>query len=96
MAITMSEERLGVRMPSEAKRLIEQAAEFDGRSVSDFVRRAAEQRARIVLEERATAADRIRLDPATFDAFIAACDAPAAPSAALRRTLERSADYAAE
>ena len=100
MGLSMSEERLGVRVPSEAKRLIEQAAELDGRSVSDFVRRAAETRARTVLERhRASAAAdaaRIVLDPETFDAFIAACDAPPVPNAALRKALDRARDFGAE
>jgi uncharacterized protein (DUF1778 family) len=46
------EERIETRLPSEAKRQIEYAAELQGRSVSDFVVAAALLEASKVIEQR--------------------------------------------
>ena len=46
------EERLETRLPAEAKRQIEYAAELQGRSVSDFVVAAALDQATKVIEQQ--------------------------------------------
>jgi len=46
------EERLEARLPSEAKRQIEYAADLQGRSVSDFVVAAALDQATKIIEQQ--------------------------------------------
>ena len=84
-----SEVRLDVRMSSETKRRLAQAAELTGASLSDFVRRAAEAEARAVLET----SNRITLEGSAFDRFIDACEKATGPNAALRRSAERARGY---
>lgn len=75
------EERLAVRLTATQKRVVEQAAAVQGRSVSDFSVQALTERAEEVLTDRRlfTATDR------QWASFTAALDAPAQPNPGLAR-----------
>jgi len=92
MKATTSEVRLDVRMSSETKRRLSQAAELSGATVSEFVRTAADAHAQAVLEE----STRISLEGSAFDRFIAACDNDSGPNEALRRSADRASGYRIE
>ena len=90
------DERLQVRVPAEHIELTRRAAALEGTTVSDFARRAVEQRAHDTLERHRSGPTRITLDPAAFDAFLAACDAPAPPNETLRETIRASLAFDVE
>ena len=73
--------RLDVRLPGRLKNLIQEAAELNGQSMSDFVISTLSQTARrVVHQERLTVlSDRDR------DIFLKLLDADAKPNQALRR-----------
>lgn len=90
-------ERLQVRVAAEHVELTRRAAKLEGMTVSDFARRAVEERARETVERhRAADPNRITLDPVAFDAFLAACDAPPPPNETLRETIRASLAFDAE
>lgn len=77
--------RFEFRVAPDAKAAIEQAASLTGESASDFVRRAAVERAQAVLQE-----DRGTVVPSDyFDALMAELDAPAAPNERTRAAAAR-------
>jgi uncharacterized protein (DUF1778 family) len=63
---------LSMRLPEHDLAIIDRAADLRGRSRTDFVREAAVRAAEEVLLEHSA----VRLDPAEFEAFKAALDAP--------------------
>lgn len=78
--------RMNFRLPSELKRVIEEAATSLGQSVSDFAVGTLVQHARAVIEHR----DVTVLSDRDRDRFIALLDdADAAPNAALVEAAER-------
>ena len=80
--------RLNIRCDLETRRLLDQAAAYSHLSVSEFVLRQARACAESVVQAHQS----ITLERQDFDAFLAALDAPAAPSEALERALQRHAD----
>ena len=88
MAATLGA-RLDVRLPSQLKDLIQQAAELSGQTISDFVVSTLSDRARkIVQEERLTVlSDRDR------DIFLKMLDSDAKPNQALRRAAPIMAQF---
>jgi uncharacterized protein (DUF1778 family) len=86
MATNSKAERLDLRLPAQAKRVIEQAAAQLGQSVSAFVVATATRHARELLRDQST----FELSARDRDRFLAALDdAKARPPAALRRAARR-------
>jgi len=88
MSDTMKTARMMLRLDAALDERIRRAAELSGASLSEFVTEAASQAAERALADRR----RFALDPAQWDAFVAALDAPdrdlpglAAADAAWRR-----------
>lgn len=79
--------RLEVRVRSETKARIEQAAALSQVPVSDFVRSAAEDRAEQIVREHDA---QTRVPAEFFDELLAALDDPARPSSALARAARRA------
>ena len=80
MTASGNDARLNFRLPSELKRLIEQAAAHTGQTVSDFAVSTLVQNARRVIEEY----DRTELTRRDRDAFVDLLDnAKASPNRAL-------------
>jgi len=86
MATIAKTERLDLRLPTELKRVIEDAAVLSGQTVSNFVLGTTVRRARKVIRE----SDAIELSNRDRDRFLAALDdTNARPNAALRRAAKR-------
>ena len=80
MTASGNDARLNFRLPSELKRLIEQAAAHTGQTVSDFAVSTLVQNARRVIEEH----DRTELTRRDRDAFVDLLDkSKAKPNRAL-------------
>ena len=73
--------RLEARITSEQKNLIERAAAYEGRTVSDFVLHSVQQAAKSVIQEHEV----LRLNRVQSEAFVEALLNPPAPNDALRR-----------
>jgi len=76
--------RLEARVTPEQKALIERAAAYEGRSVSDFLVQRAQDAARAVIEKHEV----LRLNPGQSKAFVEALLQPQGPNDALRRAAE--------
>ena len=77
--------RINLRTSPEAKALIERAAALMGTTVSGFMLQNAYEAARRVVADN----DTIMLSQRDFEAFIAACENPSEPNAALRTLMAR-------
>lgn len=80
---------LNIRIKATQRRLIERAARQANKSISDFVRDAAIQEAESTLLDTT----RIELDPAAWEQFTAALDAPPADNPRLRDLMTRKAPW---
>lgn len=80
------DERLQVRIDTELKRHLEEAASEIGMTLSTFVLHAARERATEIFAQRAV----IRLSPEAASAFDAALSRPAEINHRLSETLQRS------
>ena len=78
-------ERLEARVTAEQKRLIEQAAALQGRSVTDFVLSSVQDAARRAIEEH----QRLELSVRDSQAFVEALLNPPPPNDRLRETVAR-------
>jgi uncharacterized protein (DUF1778 family) len=86
MTSARADARINVRLPSELKQTIEEAAAVLGQTVSEFTISTVVQEARQVLE----AAQVTRLSLRDRDRFLAALDdVDATPNAALKAAAER-------
>ncbi|MEY3175886.1 MAG: hypothetical protein RLZZ436_3800 [Planctomycetota bacterium] len=86
MTTTRADARINVRLPSELKQTIEEAAAALGQTVSEFTISTVVQEARHVLE----AAQVTRLSRRDRDLFLAALDdVDATPNAALKAAAQR-------
>ena len=85
---TTKEGRLHIRCDKRARRLLDKAAGYAHVSVSEFVLSHALASA----EQVVPAQESITLTPKDFQAFLAALDSPAKPSAALKRAFKRHAE----
>ena len=77
--------RLETRLTPDQKALIERAAAYEGRSVTDFVVHTLQAEARKVVEGHET----IKLNAAQSRKLVEALLKPAKPTAALRRAARR-------
>lgn len=73
--------RLEARVTPELKSLIERAAAYEGRTLSDFLVHTAQEAARAVIEDRET----LRLNARESVAFVEALLQPQGPNEALRQ-----------
>jgi uncharacterized protein (DUF1778 family) len=80
---TQRNEKLDLRLSARDKRILQDAAAVERRTVSDFVLHSALTRAEEALIDRRT----FYVDAATYDAFLAALDAPPRKHPRLRRLL---------
>ena len=80
---------LSMRLPKQDLAIIDRAAGLRGRTRTDFVREAAVRAAEEVLLEQSV----VRLDPADFEAFKAALDAPPAAVPEMVELLKRRAPW---
>ena len=80
---------VNLRIREEVRALIDQAARAQGRSRSDFMIEASRRAAEDVLIDQAV----LRVDGATFDAFVAALDTPVEPNPKLRHTMQARAPW---
>lgn len=85
---TVKESRLNIRCDSRARDLLERAAAYSRVSISEFVLSHAVASA----EQLVQACESITLNPADFQAFLSALDAPAEPGPALQKAFKRHAD----
>ena len=83
MATATRSAKLDLRLTQEAKRVLHAAARASRRSVSDFVLESALARAQETLPDR----QHFGLEAASWEAFLAALDAPARSLPRLRRLL---------
>ncbi len=80
---------LNIRIKAPQRALIEQAARQSNKSISDFVRDAALQEAESTLLDTT----RIELDPAAWEQFTTALDAPPGDNPRLRDLMTRKAPW---
>lgn len=80
---------LNIRIKAPQRALIERAARQANKSISDFVRDAAIQEAETTLLDTT----RVVLDPAAWEQFTAALDAPPADNPRLRDLMARKAPW---
>ena len=80
---------LNIRIKAPQRALIERAARRAHKSISDFVRDAALQEAESTLLDTT----RIELDPAAWEQFTTARDAPPADNPRLRDLMTRKAPW---
>jgi len=85
--MTAGSTRLDVRLTEEKKRLIEQAAECLGQTVTSFTVGTLVRQAEEVVGRFGT----LRLSDRDRDAFLSALDSPPAPNARLRAAARRHA-----
>lgn len=81
------DERIDIRVNSEAKSLFLKAAELSGQNLSAFVVESVRERALRVLAEH----DRVLLNDQARDVFLKALANPPAPNEALRRAAAKYA-----
>lgn len=82
--MSISSERLNLRLDPAAKRRIEQAASFEGKTVSNFILSSALATAEQTIREHET----LVLSRRDAEAFLDAIAAPREPSEKLRQALE--------
>lgn len=80
---------LNLRIKAELRELIDRAAKLAGKNRTDFVLDAARQAAEDVLMNRRV----FVLDRKSYAEFVARLDAPPAPNARLRRTLQTASPW---
>lgn len=89
---THHDERIDLRLPSEAKRLISRAAAYEGTTLSAFLVSAAKERARELVAEHEV----VTLTSADWEALIAAIDNTEKPrprlAAAAKKYRKQKAD----
>ena len=84
-ASTVKNARLEARITPEQKELIERAAAYEGRSVSDFVVGTVQQAAKAVVQEHEV----LRLNESQSRAFVETLLNPPEPNEALRKAAEQ-------
>lgn len=88
-AAVATRETINLRAPAAQRALIDQAAEVQGKSRTDFMLEAACEKARQVLLDRAVFA----LDAKRFHRFVELLDAPVDTNEALTRLLAKRAPW---
>lgn len=82
-------ERLNFRLTAQQSSVIRQAAQIEGKSVSDFVLDAATSAARNAISDQQL----FTLDDDQFDRLLAILDAPPKPDPKLRKLFEDTAKF---
>lgn len=78
-------DRFGARLSAQEKALLQQAANLEGRTLTDFVMTSAHERAIKVIKEH----EQITLSKKDRETFINALLNPREPSAALKKALKK-------
>ncbi len=81
--------QMNLRVKDDRLTFIDRAAAIRGVTRTEFVLRSSEAAAIETLNERPV----IALDPGTFDAFLAALDAPVEPSGQLKQEFARQPQW---
>ena len=84
-AVMPKAERLEARVTRQLKRLIEQAAEIEGRSITDFIVTSAQAAAKQVIQEHTA----LKLTARDREVFVQAVLNPPKPNARLRQAVQR-------
>ena len=77
-------ESLNIRIPADARALIDRAAQAGGKTRTDFILEAARRAAEEALLDRAI----VSVGPEAYAAFLARLEAPAQPNERLRRSMQ--------
>jgi uncharacterized protein (DUF1778 family) len=85
MSATAKPERLDVRITKEQKRLVEHAAELEGRSITDFVVSSVASAAKQVIQDH----DTLRLTARDREVFVQALLRPPAANENLSQAVRR-------
>lgn len=80
---------ISLRVPAQRRDLIDRAARATGKTRTEFILESATRAAEEVLLDRQV----FHLDPARYEAFEKALDAPPRPTAKLRRLLAEPAPW---
>lgn len=80
---------VNLRVREDVRSLIDRAARAQGRSRSEFMIEASRRAAEDALIDQTV----LRVDEATFNAFVAALDRPAAPNPRLEKTMRSKAPW---
>jgi uncharacterized protein (DUF1778 family) len=88
-AVAARETIINLRAPAKQRALIDQAAQVQGKTRTDFMLEAAYEKAQQVLLDRTVFA----LDAKRFDRFVELLDAPVKTSKALSRLLAKRAPW---
>ena len=80
---------LNLRIKPELRRMIDRAAEISGKNRTEFVLTAARNAAQDTLLDQTN----LEVSPKAYAAFLERLDAPPAPNARLRRSLETAAPW---
>ncbi len=80
---------INIRVQPADRALIDQAAEAEGKSRSDFMLEAARRAAREAILDRTL----FRVDAATYDRFVAMLDSPPEPNERLRKLMRTKAPW---
>ncbi len=83
-------ETLNLRIPAAERNLIDRAAQSSGKTRTDFILGAARRAAEEELLDRSL----FVVSPEAYSQFLALLDAPPAPNAALRRTMQAPLPWA--
>lgn len=89
MATTTKDARVEFRVTAEQKRVIEEAAAIEGRSVTDFSATTLVERAEGVIQRER----RLHVDAVRFDAFIELMDQPPRTIDGLRELMARKSVF---
>ena len=81
--------RIDVRVSSDVKTLLQEAAESRHKSVSEFMRDSAIRRANEILQDRS----RMTLSPSDWEHFIQALDAPPRPAPRLEKLFQEPSPF---
>lgn len=82
-------ESLNIRIKPEERRLIDRAAELRGKNRTDFILDAARQAAEETLADQRM----LYLTETAYTQFLARLDAPPAPNANLKKTMQTPAPW---
>jgi len=88
---TIKEKRITARVTETLKDKVEEAAMISGRTVTDFIVEAIQEKADDVIHKHHL----LELSLRDMDALIAAIESPPEPNAALRRSLQRWREHGA-
>jgi uncharacterized protein (DUF1778 family) len=88
---TIKEKRITARVTGDLKERAEEAASLSGRTLTDFIVEAIQEKADEVIDRQRI----LELTERDMDALLAALDKPVEPNAAMRRSVARWHEHGA-